>query len=284
MIMRSRVLPFLFALTAATAVHAAAPPATPPAASAPADAQKPGWKLTFDDEFNGATLDTQRWNTNYRGNASLPANYVLTDGILHLRIDRDAPPPRGDGGGRVSGIETRRSGQPFAQQYGWFEVRARCHKGAGVACAFWLSPLDGDYDKLKIDGGTRDSANEATEMDIFEQQGNDPNGNNFTVHYGRSYSEHGSDARHTIFPFDLTTEFHTYALEWNADSIIWYLDGKEVQRSDKAPHTPFFIRLSLYEHNSPWCGDIDPNDPYPKDFEVDYVRVYSKTDSAKEAR
>jgi hypothetical protein len=24
--------------------------------------QKPGWKLTFDDEFSGATLDLSKWN------------------------------------------------------------------------------------------------------------------------------------------------------------------------------------------------------------------------------
>jgi beta-glucanase (GH16 family) len=296
MMMRHFALVLLFVATATIALKAAdAPavtesrarpsPATQTAATqAPAAAQKPGWQLTFDDEFNAPALDARHWNTNYRGNSSLPANYVLADGILRLRIDRNAPPPRGGDAGRVSGIETRRAPQPFAQQYGWFEIRARCHEGAGVACAFWLSPLDGDFDKLKIDGGTRASANEATEIDIFEQQGNEPHGNNFTVHYGRSIgTEHGSSARHRIFPFSFTSDFHRYALKWNSSAIVWYIDGQEVHRSDKVPHTPFFPRLSLYEHNNPWCGDIDPHDPYPKDFEIDYIRIYSKTASTREA-
>src|SRR5207245_1046234 len=133
---------------------------------------------------------------------------------------------------RISGIETGRAPKPFAQQYGWFEIRARCAKGSGLACAFWLSPYDKKYMRLKVDGGTRAGADEANEIDIFEQQGNDPQGNNFTIHYGHDPLEQGSDARHVIFPFDLTADFHVYALDWNARDVIWYVDGREVHRSN----------------------------------------------------
>jgi beta-glucanase (GH16 family) len=79
-----------------------------------------------------------------------------------------------------------------------------------------------------------------------------------------------------IFPFDLTADFHVYGLEWDAKAVTWYVDGKQVHRSDKSPRNPFFIRLGIYEGDSPWSGKMDPNDPYPKDFDLDYMRVYSK--------
>src|SRR5690242_20710144 len=89
----------------------------------PADAQKSGWVLTFHDEFDGSFIDTNRWNTNYRNSPKLRAYYAVENGVLHLMIGQDKPRPRGDGGGRVSGIETRNHWDNFAQQYGRFEIR-----------------------------------------------------------------------------------------------------------------------------------------------------------------
>src|SRR5439155_20646536 len=180
-----------------------------PCASVPSSSlDKPGWTLTFHDEFDGPQLDLNKWIPRYRGMEALPANYVIQDGILHLRMDRDLPGPRSPGGkDRVTGIETRRSRRPFAQQYGLFELRARCCKGSGIQSAWWLSPMDSDYFRIKSEGGMRASPREATEIDIFEQQGKEPQWNNFTVHYGGAAIE-GSDARHTQLPFSLTDDFH----------------------------------------------------------------------------
>ncbi len=41
-------------------------------------------------------------------------------------------------------------------------------------------------------------------------------------------------------------------------------------------HTPFFIRLSVYEGDDKWRGPVDRDTPYPEDFTVDYVRIYSR--------
>jgi beta-glucanase (GH16 family) len=244
-------------------------------APAPQAWQKPGWTLTFHDEFDGGSLDHDKWCTNYRANPALPAHYVVYDGVLHLRMNRDLPPPRRPGSNdRVSGIETRSAGKPFAQQYGWFEIRARCAPGSGTQSAFWLSPLDSAYHKLKSDGGTRADYREAGEIDIFEQHGREPNGNNFNIGYSHNAQHQGTEPRHVQFPFSFTTDFHVFACEWSERAVIWYIDGLEVHRSNKVPHTPFFVRLSLYEGDDLWRGKVNPNDPYPRDFEIDYVRVY----------
>jgi hypothetical protein len=251
------------------------PPVPQPLSEDTPDAKwhKLGWNLTFHDEFDGQTVDREKWSFRFK---TIPSLCVLQDGIGHLRFEKDFPPTSPGGSGRISGLESRRTIKPLAQQYGYFELRARCHKGPGGQCAFWLSPVDGRYMRVKGEGnGTRGSGNEANEIDIFEQQGNDPTGNNFTVHYGDGLGQ-GSSARHVTFPFDLTADFHVYALEWDAESVTWYVDGKQVHRTDKSPHNPFFIRLGIYEADSPWSGKIDPKDPYPKNFDLDYIRVYSK--------
>src|SRR5436309_3302689 len=174
--------------------------------------EKPGWVLTFHDEFDNDTLDTTKWSGRY---TIIPSLRVIDNGVLHLRIDKWFP-PFGPGGanGRISGIETRRVPNPFSQKYGWFEIRAKCFKGPGNASVFWLSPAE---------SAPREVPGEANEFDIYEQQGNVPFGNNFTVHYAAD-SMQGSSARHVIFPFDLTADFHVYAFEWSATQIIWYVD------------------------------------------------------------
>ena len=36
-----------------------------------------------------------------------------------------------------------------------------------------------------------------------------------------------------------------------------------------------FILLALFQYSG-WIGDVDPNLTYPRDFEIDYVRVYAR--------
>src|ERR1043165_8536373 len=81
---------------------------------------KAGWHVTFHDEFNGSALDQARWAPRYDDDPTMPANYVLDKGVLHLRLDKDEPPQLKEGKGRVCGIATRGTAMPFAQQYGLF--------------------------------------------------------------------------------------------------------------------------------------------------------------------
>ena len=256
---------------------------------------KPGWVLTFHDEFDGPELDTGRWHTFYR---DVKAIHVIKEGILYLRIDETLPEPGANKTQRVSSIQTVPGkkvwpevgkqwphGKTFTQQYGWFDVRARCAKGNGRSSGFWLMPADPRYRLLKADGGIRESPNEAYEIDICEQLGREPMSNHFTVHFGRSYDEgHRQESNAREFTFDHSKDFHIYALEWTREYLIWYVDGQEVARSDKAPQHPFFIFLSLSEiipGEKSWSGMLEPNPEYPCDFEIDHIRVYQPADDSK---
>jgi len=244
--------------------------------------EKPAWILTFNDEFNGYALDASKWLPRYGGH---PAVYEMRDGILHLRVDEDTP-GLNEEGGACSGIATydrvpESPVQDFAQQYGRFEIRARVPSGNGLCSTFWMKPLDPMYKRLEADGGTRASADHAMEIDIFEQLGKDPCRNKFTVHFGRDYKEnHRFESHYRLFPFDLSKNFHVYALEWDEKYVVWFVDGAEAFRSDKPAHEPFAIILSLYAGTN-WWGELDLKLEWPKDYEIDYIRVYKKAPEHK---
>src|SRR5438105_4621912 len=87
-----------------------------PLAKEPAALSKPGWVLTFHDEFDGDTLDTRKWGGRY---TIIPSLRIVENGIVHLRIERWFPPfGPGGGNGRISGIESRNAPRPFSQKYG----------------------------------------------------------------------------------------------------------------------------------------------------------------------
>jgi hypothetical protein len=239
---------------------------------------KPGWHLTFHDEFNGKSVDLRHFVPRFDDHPLMPANFFASDGIGHLRMDRHAPTTRPDAPGRVSALETRHAHNAFAQQYGWFEVRARGTAGSGLGSGCWLLPLDKKYAKLTTDGGSRASADEPTAIDVFEFFGKATHANNFSVHFGAGKNDEATETKHMEFPFDFTRDFHVYALEWTPDQLIWYVDGKEVQRSNNVPKTPFFLRLALFEGDIIWRGPVDSSH-YPADFDIDYVRVYSKAEN-----
>jgi beta-glucanase (GH16 family) len=81
---------------------------------------------------------------------------------------------------------------------------------------------------------------------------------------------------HTLqMGFDPSKDFHTYAVDWRPDGVDWYVDNKVVKSyKGETPSKKMFMLIALFQ--LPWSGELDPNMPYPKTFEVDYVRVYSK--------
>ena len=259
--------------------------------------EKPGWKLTFHDEFNGPTLNDMYWYPAYRsgrkeyykriGHPSRwhdhNAHYVIEDGVVKLRIDAALPARPKKGDRCVSSIQTsdHRFGSTtsdvqvldkFAQKYGWFEVRCRMPKGSGLHSAFWLLHSNPNAQEYAADGKMQSSIKKAVEIDIFEQLGTiaDRGLINFCVHFTKNGGFQYKAG------FDLSKEFHVWALEWVEGKLTWYLDGKEIHAFEgETPQEKMFVLLGLYQ-GIPWAGPIDPKMPYPRDFEVDYVRVYAR--------
>src|SRR5207253_1338753 len=132
----------------------------------------------------------------------------------------------------------------YMQQYGLFEIRAKLARAPGVRSALWMSP-NLAYEKLKSEGGTRDSENEAMQIDVVDYPG-EGNAANLGAHFGPA-SAYRDDRVRVQLPFNPSDDFHRYALQWDEQSLVWLVDGKKVHRSDKSPHAPFFLRLSVFE-------------------------------------
>jgi beta-glucanase (GH16 family) len=73
-------------------------------------------------------------------------------------------------------------------------------------------------------------------------------------------------------------------VEWNEDSIKWFLDGMQYHQVDirgsvnstEEFHKPHFIILNL-AIGGDWPGNPDETTTFPDTMFVDYVRVYQNT-------
>lgn len=270
----------------------------------PADAprpsvDKPGWKLTFQDEFDRPQLNDMFWFPAYRsgrkeyfkriGHASRwidhNAHYLIEDSILKLRIDQNLPfrPHKSDP--CISCIQTsdHRFGSStseyqvldkFAQKYGWFEMRSRFPRGEGLLSAFWLHQNDPTDQEYTPDGQRRGIEAGALEIDIFEQQGRYISDTSSKIDLNVHFTE---NAHHQPeLDIDLSEDFHVWAMEWQEGRIDWYMDGECLATYEgPTPQKKMFILIALFQYSG-WIGEIDPNLTYPRDFEIDYVRVYAR--------
>jgi beta-glucanase (GH16 family) len=77
--------------------------------------------------------------------------------------------------------------------------------------------------------------------------------------------------------------FHTYAVEWEHGSIKFFVDGKvtftrtssQISWLNTAFGRNYNIRLNLQVGGS-WPGTPNSSTASPSDYQVDWVRVYSR--------
>ena len=79
------------------------------------------------------------------------------------------------------------------------------------------------------------------------------------------------------------TDFHTYLLDWEPNSISWYVDGQlyETQSGGAPFNASFFFLMNLavggnYVGN-PTPSEINSGTVFPQEMQVDYVRIYELT-------
>ena len=244
--------------------------------------QSKNWKLVFDDEFNGTSLDTTKWVPCFRwitatGCASTttpqtwysPANVTVSHGILKLNAQKQLVTRNGKTYSYTSAMittgPTDNTGVPakFLFRYGYMEIRAKVPKGQGLWPAFWALPTDNSG---------------LPELDVSEVL----TGAGLTTHTNNmTYSvvddnTHASGASWTS-PTDLASGFHTYAADWEPDGIHWYVDGVERRAAftDRKNITAkqMYLLIQL-EVGGTWPGSPDAHTPFPSVYEIDYVKVW----------
>jgi beta-glucanase (GH16 family) len=197
----------------------------------------------------------------YDGNSP----FDVQDGILTISAERSDVLYRDPKGSYkyTSGVIT--TYHEFSQLYGYFEIRAQVSNSAGTLPAFWLLPTDNSW---------------PPELDVMEIIGSDPTTLYTTVHSQvdgatKIDGSHFQTSASTQIS-DASTSFHTYGVDWQADTITWYVDGKKFAQvaTPSDMHKAMYLIANLNVGGN-WEGRPADDQNFSASFKIDYIRAYS---------
>lgn len=233
------------------------------------------YELVWSDEFNGNSLDTNTWNYeigtgswgwgNNEQQYYTDRNIKVSNGTMKITAKRE------DYGGMkyTSSRITTKNKKNF--KYGKIEARIKMPKFKGVWPAFWML------------GANQDSVGwpKCGEIDIVEAI-NDENLVYGTLHWFHDPGNNNADSGSSVAVAD-RTEYHVYGVEWTADKLRWYVDGKVYRTMDVSNDSFSEVRKEYFvifnmAIGGQWPGyDIDET-AFPATMEVDWVRAYKKVE------
>lgn len=241
------------------------------------------WDLAFEDNFNGTTLDTKKWGYNYPWGATHNHRAYMTDtmvkvkdGILTMKAIRKRHPSAPDGTNKwessfgyipfdyTSGA-VHTNGK-FNFTYGYAEARLKIPSTLGTWPAFWTLNANGAW---------------PPEIDILEVP-SDRKVHHYYYHYGPDYqNEKSFGATHT--GVDKSLDFHTYGVEWGANFMKFYFDGKVVNsytgRPECAQGLNMYLILNLAVGG--WAPAPTSDAVFPAYYACDWVRVWKRNSDNK---
>ena len=236
-----------------------------------------GYSLVFEDNFDGTELDTDIWefraNGARRGGFNAPSQVEVRDGNLVITAEYLTDGAYGEGwyAGMIK----------LKERYckGYFEIRCIANKGRGFWSAYWLQ-ADGSYTASISKGGIG-----GAEIDIFESANNESSFVNDAVTHaihcaGVDGIEDGFQSMSLggFYGNNIYEEYNTYAVEWNEEEYIFYVNGIETRRSsygNGVSEVPEEVIVSLEIPTAEELDELD-KDEYVSEFIVDYVRIYQK--------
>jgi beta-glucanase (GH16 family) len=244
------------------------------------------WTCSFDDEFDGSSVDPSRWRiqeTAWNGYhvgsecfVNSPNNVSVGDGALHLTVRREA---RGFRCASPSGSYNTpyTSGMlltygKWVQAFGRWEIRAKMPAVTvrGVQTSFWLWPQNpGKYGVYPNSG----------EIDVAEYYSLYPDRVVPYFHYTGSAYNTTNDYCRVKDP----SGWHTYLLMWTSTYLSVTIDGRSClyhpinpafpMRAPAPFDQPFMLALTqgLGQREN---GFDEATTPLPASTTVDYVRVW----------
>lgn len=224
-------------------------------------AESLGYKLFWEDHFDGDKLDSSKWAV--RGVGPRAVGYVspeavnVANGFLELSafVENDSI--------KVGAVGTQGR---FMTKYGYFECRAQLQKSQGNWAAFWIQ-------SAQIAKG-EDPALFGTEIDIMEYfrgHGEDMVSHNLHWAYGPNQKSIGGLQSRVE---GVGEGFHTFALEWTPYKYAFFVNGyKYYQVTEAISHIDEYLILSM---ELPSTMEALKKAVFPDTFIVDYVKVYKK--------
>jgi beta-glucanase (GH16 family) len=257
------------------------------------------WHCTFDDEFNGTSLDPSKWAvmttyaSAYRTGPLFhqvcyindPSTVSESGGFLDLSVVQTQQPYACQGTYQSAGQTDVVGGMVisyhlFSQQYGYFEVRAAMPATTtpGLQETLWLYP-----ENETLYGPWPDSG----EIDYGEFFSEYPNNDVPAVHYPGSKSDPNAESNTCVHAGQSPSgQFHTYGLMWTPTTLTAYYDGVPcitdtygpyVNGPDTAPapfNQPFFLALTSALGSTNGDQYRPGVTPLPATMQVDYMRVW----------
>ena len=242
----------------------------------------PNRLLVWHDEFDGQTLDTNKWRyaTHNSGGSEQQAYTVGRTENTRLENSNLILEARKDGyvnnwtwsSGRIdtSGLA--------GFKYGRLEAKLKYDVVSGAFPAFWTIgtcayyPTGENIHGVYKSKGTQWAQN--GEIDMFEGRGT-----NSEIAQGGWYNQDdGKGNLQLMFGrknID-ASQYHVYAVEWTESTMISYIDGVETGRQNisdiKSWHRPMYIILNMAVGST---GGYPADDCTSMKMEVDWVRVYA---------
>jgi beta-glucanase (GH16 family) len=246
----------------------------------------PGWRLVWNDEFDGSAIDGSKWSFEVNGNGggnnelqyytARSKNARVENG--HLVIEAHKEAYSGPDGTRQYTSARLRSLGKGDWLYGRIEARMKLPQGQGMWPAFWMLPTDNKYGNWAASG----------EIDILEAINTNAAGGNTiygSIHFGNTWPNNMHTTVATTPAGNIAANYHTYAVEWEPRQIRWYVDNvlystqSQWQSGGGAYPAPFdqrFHALLNLAVGGNWPGSPNNATVFPQRMEVDYVRVYQK--------
>jgi beta-glucanase (GH16 family) len=255
------------------------------------------WNLVFSDDFEGNSLDGNKWITWFpytddgsdkctfcrthgnEGQIFRDENAVVSDGSLKLIARKETGEWMGETRDYSSALIHSR--HEFGM--GKYEIRCRIPSGMGFWTAFWMF------------------GRKATEIDVFEIGSQKPRYHHVGIH---SWNTKTSLQKGYRGRTNLADGYHIYTMIWDSNFVSVAVDGKEVWRVSqfankrgrvikKCPIKPGKYRLNqtfppkgemlsviagmaVGTDNTPFTKSPDEKTVFPNQMEIDWIRIYEK--------
>ncbi|TKB47373.1 glycoside hydrolase family 16 protein [Thalassotalea mangrovi] len=212
-------------------------------------ARSPHWQLLWQDEFDGAIIDSRNWqfeqncwgggNNEQQCYTNRAENAFVEAGFLHIVARKESftgPAEKDDSDNYLTaGTKTL----PFTSarlrskglqdwRYGRVEVRAKLPQGQGTWPAIWMLPTGNVYGSWAASGeiDIMEAVNLGTQSDaVWAKPGDLEKRIHGTLHYGGISPDNVYNGREFVLNNASPWEtFHTYAIEWQEGEIRWYMD------------------------------------------------------------
>jgi len=250
------------------------------------DTYYPGknYKLVWADEFEGEEINPDNWsfqvlepghfNDEWQRYTDSKENAYIEDSCLVIKAIHIS-----DNHGKGQYTSARlNTAHKQSWKYGKMVARIKLPYGKGIWPAFWMLsenidehggdtpwPQAGEIDIMEMFGFRSDAVVEAN------------------IHYAGLDGNHAmmGAADYHLPKGIFSDDFHVFELEWDAENISWFVDGKKyastpINTDERTEfHEDFFILLNVAVGGA-FAGRPDETTQFPQMMHVDWVRVYQK--------